>query len=102
MNVLLTSEKFDKWLSHLKDKLAVAMITRRLDRARLGNFGDCKFVGQGVYEMRIDTGKGYRIYYARQGKITYFLISGGDKRSQQQDIDEAIKLWLEYQQGEVS
>ena len=52
--------------------------------------------------MRIDTGKGYRIYYARQGEITYFLISGGDKRSQQQDIDEAIKLWLEYQQGEVS
>ena len=52
--------------------------------------------------MRIDTGKGYRIYYARQEEITYFLISGGDKRSQQQDIDEAIKLWLEYQQGEVS
>ena len=92
MNVLLTSEKFDKWLSHLKDKLAVAMITRRLDRARLGNFGNCKFVGQGVYEMRIDTGKGYRIYYARQG----------DKRSTQQDLDVAIKLWLEYQQGEVS
>ncbi|WP_233419236.1 addiction module killer protein [Aggregatibacter actinomycetemcomitans] len=44
--------------------------------------------------------KGYRIYYARQGKVTYFLINGGDKHSQQQDINEAIKLWLEYQRGE--
>ncbi|MBN6070809.1 type II toxin-antitoxin system RelE/ParE family toxin [Aggregatibacter actinomycetemcomitans] len=99
MNILLTSEKFDKWLSRLKDKLAVAMIARRLDRAGLGHFGDCKFVGQGVYEMRIDTGKGYRIYYAQQGEVTYFLINGGDKHSQQQDINEAIKLWLEYQRG---
>ncbi|MDP8171150.1 type II toxin-antitoxin system RelE/ParE family toxin [Pasteurella skyensis] len=99
MNIILTSERFDKWLSKLKDKLAVAIIMRRLDRLRLGNFGDHKSVGQGVYELRVDTGKGYRIYYAREGDVTYLLISGGNKKSQQKDIDEAIKLWTEYKQG---
>ncbi|WP_241008644.1 type II toxin-antitoxin system RelE/ParE family toxin [Aggregatibacter actinomycetemcomitans] len=73
MNILLTSEKFDKWLSRLKDKLAVAMIARRLDRARLGHFGDCKFVGQGVYEMRIDTGKGLSNLLCPAGKSDLFF-----------------------------
>ncbi|MGR6980212.1 type II toxin-antitoxin system RelE/ParE family toxin [Testudinibacter sp. P27/CKL/0425] len=100
MNVILRSEIFNKWFAKLKDKMAVALITRRLDRIKLGNFGDHKFLGGGIYEMRIDTGKGYRIYYAREGEITYLLICGGDKTSQQHDIDLAKQLWAEYKQGE--
>ncbi|MGV6989788.1 type II toxin-antitoxin system RelE/ParE family toxin [Testudinibacter sp. P80/BLE/0925] len=61
MNMILQSELFKKWFAQLKDKTAVALISRHLDRAKLGNFGDYKSLGSGIFEMRIDTGKGYRI-----------------------------------------
>ncbi|MDH3000836.1 hypothetical protein A1D23_02140 [Chelonobacter oris] len=101
MNMILRSETFNKWFAKLKDKMAVALIIRRLDRAKLGNFGDHKFLGGEVYEMRIDTGKGYRIYYAREGEVTYLLISGGDKTTQQHDIALAKQLWAEYKKGKT-
>lgn len=98
MNTILQSERFQKWFAQLRDKTAIALISRRLDRAILGNFGDYKSVGGGIFEMRIDTVKGYRIYYAQEGKITYLLIIGGDKSTQQQDITLAKQLWADYKQ----
>lgn len=75
-------------------------IVARIERVKLGNFGDHKSVGNGVYEMRITKGKGYRIYYARKGDITYLLILGGDKSSQEQDIKNAKALWQQIKSGE--
>ena len=65
----------------------------RIKRAEQGNFGDAKPVGDGVSEMRIDFGRGYRVYYAREGNTVYLLLSGGDKSSQSRDLEEAKQLW---------
>ena len=67
----------------------------RIDRAALGNFSDCKSVGDGVYEMRIHTGPGYRLYYVQRGKTVYLLLCGGRKGSQVRDIKKAKQLALE-------
>ncbi len=96
MNIILQSDIFKKWFLKIKDKTAKALITRRLQRMSLNNFGDCKSVGSGVYELRVNTGKGYRIYYAQEGEITYLILSGGDKSTQDKDIKLAIKMWNEY------
>ncbi len=68
----------------------------RLNRIRLGNFGDCKSVGGGVEELRIDFGPGYRVYYGREGAVVVILLCGGDKRSQAKDIFRAQEYWREY------
>lgn len=68
----------------------------RLNRIRLGNFGDCKSVGSGVEELRIDFGPGYRVYYAREGSLVVVLLGGGSKRTQRRDILTAQKYWKEY------
>ena len=68
----------------------------RLNRIRLGNFGDCKRVGGGVEELRIDFGPGYRIYYGRRGSLLVVLLCGGDKGTQARDILTAQKHWKEY------
>lgn len=73
----------------------------RVDRARLGNFGDHKSVGDGVYEMRLTTGAGYRIYYAQRGEIVYILLNGGDKSTQQADIDKAKVIWSSLKAQDV-
>ena len=65
---------------------------KRLLRTQLGNFGDCKPVGDGVHEMRMHTGAGYRLYYTRTESITYWLLIGGDKSTQKRDIEMAITL----------
>ena len=80
---------FIKWLDKLKDRHAKAIITKHIDRIELGNFGDVKSVGDGVYEKRIDYGPGYRLYYCQTGDTLILLLCGGDKSSQQADIDEA-------------
>ncbi|MDO9386476.1 MAG: type II toxin-antitoxin system RelE/ParE family toxin [Thiobacillus sp.] len=92
MNTFLRSEEFDTWLSALKDKLGRARIIHRIRSAEHGNFGDCEPVGEGVSEMRIHFGPGYRIYYTRHGEVIYLLLLGGDKRSQKRDIKHAIEM----------
>jgi putative addiction module killer protein len=80
------TEVFDMWLKQLRDRKAVLAITARLDRARLGNFGDVQAVGAGISEMRIFLGPGYRIYYTIRNTRIIFMLCGGDKSSQQKDI----------------
>ena len=92
MNILLKSDKFDAWLSNLRDKKAKAKIALRLGRAEQGNFGDCEPVGEGVSEMRIHYGPGYRLYFTRRGEVVYLLLLGGDKSTKQQDIAKAIEM----------
>jgi len=86
------TEIFDKWLRKLKDRLAVVAITKRLGRAKLGNFGDVEPVGEGVIEMRIFTGPGYRLYYTIKQSTIIFMLCGGDKSSQKKDIKKAKEL----------
>ena len=68
------------------------MIARRIERAEVGNFGDCESVGDGVFEMRIDYGPGYRAYFVRRGEIVYLLLLGGDKSTQKRDIKRAKEM----------
>jgi putative addiction module killer protein len=86
------SDTFKSWLANLKDRQAKARILMRLDRIALGNFGDIKPVREGIKEIRIDYGQGYRIYFIRQGQITIVLLAGGDKSTQNADIETAIAL----------
>jgi putative addiction module killer protein len=90
-------EPFSDWLTNLRDRQARARILSRLDRLELGNFGDCKFVGGGVSELRVDWGPGYRVYFGRDGKTVIVLLCGGDKKKQDIDIQKAIELWQEYE-----
>ena len=83
---LLRSEEFDRWLRKLRDERAAARIQARLLRLSLGNSGDAKPVGEGVSEMRIDYGPGYRIYFKRRGEVLILLLDGGDKQTQDVDI----------------
>ena len=87
---------FDSCLDELNDPRAAARIAARLDRLAAGNFGDCKPVGGGVYEMRIDYGPGYRLYYAMIGRTGVLLLCAGDKRRQSADIAAAITYWSDY------
>lgn len=84
--------EFNDWLSRLRDQRAVAKIAARVDRLALGNAGDVKPVGSGVSELRIDYGPGYRVYFTRVGAKIVLLLCGGDKTTQQSDIDFAKKL----------
>lgn len=92
MNSFLRTDEFDAWLARLKDKVGKARILQRLDAAQYGNFGDCAPVGEGVSEMRIHIGPGYRVYYTRQGEVVYLLLLGGDKSTQARDIKRAKAL----------
>ena len=87
-----TTHYFDKWFLGLRDDQAKKRVQARIDRAALGNYGDCKPVGQGVSEMRIHYGAGYRVYFIEQGKVMVVLLAGGTKKSQHKDIETAIGL----------
>jgi len=91
MNTLQMTEEFEQWLRSLgkKDLRAQAKVLTRLDRACNGNFGDCSPVGQGLSEMRITYGAGYRVYFMKTGNTLYLFLGGGDKSSQSTDIREA-------------
>lgn len=89
--------EFDKWLKKLRDKTARAKILFRLQRAESGNLGDVKPVSHGLSEMRIPHGKGYRIYYKIVEKQVILLLIGGDKSTQEKDIEKAKKIWDNYQ-----
>jgi putative addiction module killer protein len=99
---MLTIEKTDiflDWLRSLRDLRAMARIQIRIDRLALGNAGDVNSVGEGVSELRVDYGPGYRVYYAQHGKALVVLLCGGDKRTQSSDIAMAKKLAKEIKYG---
>ena len=85
-----------EWLSALRDKVAQARIRVRLRQVQAGNFGDVEPVGDGVSELRIHVGAGYRVYCARHGRTVVILLCGGDKGSQSADIKRAREFWLEW------
>ena len=92
MKTIRTTEVFDAWFAGLVDRNAKARVQARIDRAELGNFGDCEPVGEGVSEMRIHFGPGYRVYFSQRGLALVILLAGGDKSSQPKDIKAALKL----------
>ena len=83
------SDTFRRWMRALRDRQAQARIAVRIDRVQEGNFGDHRSVGQGVSELRINVAQGYRVYYTIRDKTLVLLLCGGDKASQQQDIQRA-------------
>ena len=92
MKSIYTTEVFDAWFEALRDKQVARRIQVRIDRAEEGNFGDCKPVGEGVSEMRIHYGPGYRVYFVQRGLEIVILLAGGDKRTQAKDIKIALEL----------
>jgi putative addiction module killer protein len=95
---IVQSAEFELWFGRLKDLQARARISARIRRLSLGNAGDVKPVGAGVSELRINYGPGYRVYYLQRGKVVAVLLCGGDKRTQQKDIRQALdiaKTWKE-------
>ena len=90
-------DPYQSWLDRMKDLRARVAIQRRVDRVAAGHFGDHKLCRDGVWEMRVDLGPGYRVYYARAGRTIVVLLCGGSKGSQTSDIDTAVKYWLDYQ-----
>ena len=91
---------FDEWLTSLRDDKARVRIRSRLRRVELGNLGDWKSVGAGVFEFRIDYGSGYRVYFGQIGTDVILLLCGGDKSNQEQDIKKAREYWADYEQRE--
>ncbi|MBI4685229.1 MAG: type II toxin-antitoxin system RelE/ParE family toxin [Nitrospirae bacterium] len=87
---------FKKWLENVKDIHARAKIRVALDRVRMGNFGHARSVGEGVHELKIDYGPGYRVYYALAGDEIILLLLGGDKASQSKDIVRAKEYWKKF------
>lgn len=92
MKNILTTELFDVWFAALKDKQAIRRVQARIDRVEDGNFGDCMPVGEGVSEMRIHYGPGYRVYFVQRGMEVVILLAGGDKSTQVMDIKTALVI----------
>ena len=91
---------FDEWINSLRDTKAKSRIDLRLERVKLGNLGDFRSVGDGVCELRIDYGPGYRIYFGQIGNIIVILLLGGDKSTQNRNIRKAIEYWNDYRSQE--
>jgi putative addiction module killer protein len=89
---IIQSETFRKWREHLKDRHALLRLNARLQRVANGNLGDVKPIGEGLSELRIDYGAGYRIYFMQRGHRLIVLLVGGDKRTQDADIKRAIAM----------
>jgi putative addiction module killer protein len=96
---LTTNEKdvFLEWRRQLRDRTAKIAVDRRINRMELGNFGDHRFCRDGVWELRIDVGQGYRVYYATAGNQLILLLCGGNKRMQDSDVNRACEYWLDWQ-----
>jgi putative addiction module killer protein len=92
MYTIKSLPEFTAWLATIKDGLTKRRLVRRLEKAQLGNLGDVKAVGEGVFEMREHFGPGWRMYYAQHGTVLIVMLGGGDKSSQVVDIRKAIKL----------
>lgn len=91
-------EPFTEWLKSIRDRRTRTRIQERLERLEIGNVGDCQSVGGGVYELRLQFGPGYRIYFGEVDNTLVLLLCGGDKASQTQDIERAKTYWLEYKE----
>ncbi len=89
MTKLIITAEFDSWLSRVRDRQAAMAIVGRLSRARLGNLGHWRAVGDGISEMKIDVGKGYRVYFKQRGDVLVIILCGGDKSTQSADIKRA-------------
>ena len=89
---IVQSEAFSKWHAALKDRQAVARVNARIRRLSEGNPGDSKLLREGVCELRIDHGPGYRVYFTKRGPVVIILLVGGDKRTQDADIEHAIAI----------
>ncbi len=92
-------DPFAEWIERLRDKRAAAAILLRIGRVERGLFGDARPVGDGVSELRIDIGPGYRVYFGRIGERIVLLLCGGDKRRQDDDIARAKRYWADYSKG---
>jgi putative addiction module killer protein len=90
---------FMEWYARLRDVKARMAVDRRIMRMELGNFGDHKFIRDDVWELRIDTGPGYRVYYARAGSVIILLLCGGDKHTQNADIDRACQYFRDWKRA---
>lgn len=90
------SDPYADWLAGLADRVARARILARTQRLRAGVFGDCKALREGVWELRVDHGPGYRVYYAQAGRRLVLLLIGGDKRAQRSDIQTAVCYWQDW------
>ena len=99
MIAIRQTEVFAVWFRNLRDRRARARIQVRIDRLALGNPGDVKPVGEGVSELRIDYGPGYRVYFVRHGEAVIVLLAGGDKRTQARDINTGLRLARHLQEG---
>jgi putative addiction module killer protein len=93
-------EPYTEWFRNLRDQMARTRIAARLRQIQSGNFGDCKPVGEGVTELRVDVGAGYRVYCGRHGMDWVILLCGGDKDSQTKDIAKAKILWTEWKRSQ--
>ncbi|NMQ28197.1 type II toxin-antitoxin system RelE/ParE family toxin [Candidatus Accumulibacter phosphatis] len=89
-------DPFKEWLADLADRQARARVAVRVQRMAAGNFGDHKPLSDGVWELKIDHGPGYRVYYAQAGRRVLLLLIGGDKRRQQADIATAVRYWQDW------
>lgn len=89
-------QPFNEWLSSLKDLRTVSIITKRIERVKLGNLGDVGSISKGVYELKIDYGAGYRVYFGQIGNTIIILLCAGDKSSQNKDIIQAQLYWENY------
>ena len=90
--VVNKTDVFDQWMEKLKDARAKIIITARIKRLENGNFGDCKFIRKKVYELRIDYAKGYRVYFTNKNNELVLLLLGGNKSTQNNDIEKAVKM----------
>ncbi len=91
---------FDEWLDSVRDRNVRVRIKSRLDRVQQGNLGDIKSVGEGVFELRINYGPGYRVYFGQVGLTVVVILVAGDKSTQEQDIRQAIAYWKDYERRE--
>lgn len=89
-------EVVTEWLNSLRDVRAKARISVRIDRIKAGNFGDCEYLREGVWELKIDYGPGYRVFFGKVGQAVVLLLCGGDKRKQDADIDKAVDYLADF------
>lgn len=97
---VVKSATFDRWVRKLKDRRAAARVLVRIDRLAAGNSGDVKPVGGGISELRIDHGPGYRVYYLQDGPRLILLLCGGDKSSQDRDVEQAHRIAEKWRNDE--